>query len=78
MEQTYIDYLALRETLRDYASPRSHLSYMSRKGKLTRVRRGLYVPANTSGVSLLTLANKIYGPSYVSFETALAHHGLIP
>jgi hypothetical protein len=27
---------------------------------------------------LLTLANKIYGPSYVSFETALAHHGLIP
>jgi hypothetical protein len=78
MEQTYIDYLALRETLRDYASPRAHLSYMSRKGKLIRVRRGLYVPADTSGISLLTLANKIYGPSYVSFETALAHHGLIP
>lgn len=78
MEQAYIDYLSLRETLLDYASPRSHLSYMSRKGKLTRVRRGLYVPADTSGISLLTLANKIYGPSYVSFETALAHHGLIP
>lgn len=78
MEPTYIDYLALREMLRDYASPRSHLSYMSRKGKLIRVRRGLYVPADTSGISLLTLANKIYGPSYVSFETALAYYGLIP
>ena len=78
MEQTYIDYLSLRETLRDYASPRSQVSYLRRKGKLVRVRRGLYVPADTSGVSLLTLANKIYGPSYVSFETALAYHGLIP
>jgi hypothetical protein len=75
---SYIDYLVFREALRDYASPRSHLSYMSRKGKLIRVRRGLYVPAGATDVSLLTLANKIYGPSYVSFETALAHHGLIP
>jgi hypothetical protein len=78
MGQIYIDYLALNEKLRDYASPRSHLSYLTRKGKLIRVRRGLYVPADTSAVSLLTLANKIYGPSYVSFESALAHHGLIP
>ncbi|HBU69634.1 MAG TPA: hypothetical protein DEE98_04545 [Elusimicrobia bacterium] len=78
MEQTYIDYIGLSETLNDYASPRSHVAYLSRKGKLIRVRRGLYVPGDTTGVSLMTLANKIYGPSYVSFESALSHHGLIP
>lgn len=78
MPHTYIDYLELEDRLSGYAAPRAKLTWMRKKGEIVRVRRGLYVPADTSGVSLFTLANKIYGPSYVSFESALAHHGLIP
>lgn len=45
-------------------------------GELISLRRGLYLRDRT--VNLLALAPAIYGPSYVSFETALAWHGLIP
>ncbi|MFV1995812.1 MAG: hypothetical protein ACC661_10280, partial [Verrucomicrobiales bacterium] len=42
----------------------------------------LYVPGGRRGqetpVDPLVLAGLIYGPSYVSLETALARHGLIP
>lgn len=51
------------------------------KGDLIHLRRGLYVLAKKyqrRGTNLYELAQKIYGPSYVSFESALAHHGWIP
>jgi len=50
-------------------------------GELIQVRRGLYaVSPILSGqpVDLFELAGRIYGPSYVSLESALAFHGLIP
>ena len=46
-----------------------------------RVDRGLYCLANryTQGsINPLELAQRIHGPSYVSLETALSHHGWIP
>lgn len=45
-------------------------------GKLTRVVRGLYETDPYTPRYLL--AAGIYGPSYLSFEYALAQHGLIP
>ena len=61
-----------------------HLSKLSRMvtaGELVRVKRGLYVfgpsyqklPPN-----IFALANLVYGPSYVSLESALSYYGLIP
>jgi len=50
-------------------------------GELVRVRKGLYVPAARflrHPVDVFSLASRIYGPSYVSLESALALHGLIP
>ena len=50
-------------------------------GEILHIRRGLYCLApkyNKAGVSRNMLANLIYGPSYISFETALAFHGWIP
>lgn len=44
--------------------------------ELLPLRRGLYLRDRT--VNPLALASAIYGPSYVSFESALAWHGLIP
>lgn len=46
-----------------------------------RLKRGLYLfskKLRKGSISKLLIANKLYGPSYVSFESALSYHGLIP
>lgn len=50
-------------------------------GKIIRLKKGMYVvsPEETGKALNRTLiANHIYGPSYVSLQTALRHYGLIP
>ena len=50
-------------------------------GEIIHVRRGLYCLSqkfNRYGISRNVLANLVYGPSYVSMETALSVHGWIP
>lgn len=60
---------------------RVQLSLWKKKGLLRSLRRGLYVLSPEERQvepSLFYLANQIFGPSYVSLESALAHYGLIP
>ncbi len=52
------------------------ISRMLAAGELIPLRRGLYLSDRM--VEPLALASAIYGPSYVSFASALAWHGLIP
>ena len=50
-------------------------------GDLIRIKRGLYLLAKKfrrRPLGLYEISQKIYGPSYVSFESALAFHGWIP
>lgn len=50
-------------------------------GEILNIRRGLYCLApefQKKQVSVYSLAERIYGPSYISMETALSHHGWIP
>jgi predicted transcriptional regulator of viral defense system len=50
-------------------------------GEILSIRRGLYCIAPRYRKELLStyaLAQRIYGPSYVSLESALAYHGWIP
>lgn len=57
------------------------LSRLLKKGELQKVSRGLYVFGEIwrkKSVSTFTIANKLVAPSYISFESALSHHGLIP
>ena len=61
--------------LREYASPKAKLTRLLRSGSLVRIRKGLYVEAGDAPVC--ALAPVIYGPSYLSFEYALAWYGLI-
>lgn len=52
-----------------------------KSGEIQGVVPGIYVTApefRKRPVSMEVLANKIFGPSYVSFEYVLAHAGLIP
>ncbi len=64
------------EELRSYANPKAKLSRMANQGECFRITRGLYeTNKNTPGY---LLAGSIYGPSYISFEYALAYYNLIP
>ena len=50
-------------------------------GEILHIRRGLYCLSskyNRYGISRNVFANLIYGPSYISMETALSEHGWIP
>lgn len=57
-----------------------NLGNWQKKGYLTKVRNGWYVLTGQAiGEPLLfAIANQIYVPSYVSLESALSWHGLIP
>ena len=71
----------LRELYRDFASPAKKIAELCSKGLLFRLKRGLYIVSDRivdEKPSGELIANHIYGPSYVSMETALQHHGMIP
>ena len=53
----------------------TRLTYYVNHGDLVRIRRGLY--AKDAQYNPLELANRIYTPAYVSFETVLANEGII-
>lgn len=67
---------------RDYERPNDKIYQLTKEGILQPVKKGLYVAGPTLNAERkpepFLLANHILGPSYVSVETALAHHGLIP
>lgn len=57
------------------------LSYHFKQGHLKKFKRGVYSlvgPRNKNLISKFYLANFLYGPSFISFESALSHYGLIP
>lgn len=75
------DYQALLDGLREYDRPRDKITSLLRKGVIIRVKKGIYIFGKSyqrRPFSRELLANMIYGPSYISMETALHHHGLIP
>lgn len=65
-----------------FRAPRNKIQNLCRSGEIIRVKKGLYVPGTRPGeepkIDPLVLSGLIYGPSYVSLETALSRHGLIP
>lgn len=75
------DYTVLMDCLSTYRSPRAKVTQLLKSGEIIRVKKGLYIfgPKDRRAlVCLEALANKIYGPSYVSLEYALDFYGLIP
>lgn len=76
-----VDYAVLRSLYSDYSFPRNKIASLEQEGKIIRLKRGMYVvspDANKQLLSIELIANHIYGPSYVSMESALRYHGLIP
>ncbi len=56
------------------------LNEWQNKGYIKMIRRGYYVfsDLNLNESTLLLIANKIYLPSYISFEMAFSYYSLIP
>ncbi|MFI3315731.1 MAG: hypothetical protein R3Y04_08750 [Rikenellaceae bacterium] len=76
-----VDYSVLESMLTDYSSPRHKIASLEKSGDLMRLKRGLYVVSpkiTKKTLSTELIANHLYGPSYVSYESALRYYGLIP
>lgn len=75
------DYQTLLGVLGQYAAPRDKISNLLRQGTIIKVKKGLYIfgkDVSRGPYSHETLANLIYGPSYISLDYALQSYGLIP
>lgn len=71
----------LLSILQDYQRPYDKIDSWVQKGILIQMRRGLYTTSPklaTAQPEAFLLANHLYGPSYVSMESALGHWQLIP
>ena len=66
----------LLQRYKTYVNPSAKIGRLVKDGDLTPIIKGLY--ETDRAVPGYYLANVIYGPSYLSFEHALAWHDLIP
>ena len=59
---------------------RRRLSEWQKKGYIKKIIKGFYLfsDLDIDESALMAIANKIYKPSYISFETALSYYRLIP
>ena len=61
--------------------PDKKMSDLEHKGHIIRIKRNLYVVSPTvhnQEISSELVANHLYGPSYISLDSALSYYGLIP
>jgi hypothetical protein len=74
------DTLWLKSHFRRYANPRAKIAGLERKKRLLRLKRGLYITSEAAAGHFPggCIANRLYGPSYVSFAWALRLYNLIP
>lgn len=57
------------------------ISNLIKSGELVRLKKGFYAFSKTyltKPIDLISVANTLYTPSYVSFDYALSYYGMIP
>lgn len=72
---------ALKLLLKDYKSPNDKISHLISSGDIIPLKKGIYVVSEeyrAQKISKELMANLIYGPSYVSLDSALSYYGMIP
>lgn len=62
--------------LNNYSNPNTKIQRLVKEKKLYKIKQGLYETNNN--IDPFYLTDIIYGPSYISFQTALAYYDLIP
>ena len=71
----------LLDVLKEYKRPHDKIDELVKQQMLVQVKRGLYIAGAKLSIASpepFLIANHLYGPSYVSLDTALSHWGLIP
>ena len=66
----------IAEIIHDKKAPKKYIERLATQGILTRIKLNTY--AFTEDADLLAIANGLVDYSYLSFESALAHYGMIP
>jgi len=69
------------DLLQDYKRPNDKISELVKSGELISLKKGLYVPGEKTDLASpepFLIANHLWGPSYISFESAMSYWGLIP
>lgn len=66
----------LKNQYKNYSNLNQKISLEAKKGKLMRVKKGLYTDDLKMDAPII--ANICYGPSYLSFEYALSYYDMIP
>lgn len=67
--------------LKDYNRPYDKIMELMSQGDLIQLRKGLYMTStliNSNRPEPFLVANHLYGPSYVSLDSALFYWGFIP
>jgi hypothetical protein len=71
----------LLDLFKEYKRPYDKINELVKKGELTMVKKGFYIPGPRLDIpkpESFLIANHLWGPSYVSLESALSHWALIP
>lgn len=69
------------DMLKDYKRPNDKISELIKSGELIPLKKGLYIPGiktDLTGPETFLIANHLWGPSYVSLESAMSYWVLIP
>ncbi|MBP1672830.1 MAG: hypothetical protein H6Q25_645 [Bacteroidetes bacterium] len=73
--------VVLQHLLSDYQFPKNKIISLEKDGTILRLKKGLYVVTEKftgKTISRELIANHLYGPSYISLETALSYFNMIP
>lgn len=74
------DYYSVKDIERVLNMPidslRGQLTRWCKKGVLIRITKGIYAPYGTE-INVLKIANQMYYPSYLSFESVLSKYGIL-
>ena len=80
LEKFKKDYYTVRDLGRVLDMPidslRVQLTRWSNKGILIRITKGIYAPYGTE-INVIKIANQMYYPSYISFESVLSKYGIL-
>ena len=71
----------LLSLMNGYQRPNDKISEMMKQGKLIPLKNGLYIPGpelRMDPPNQKLIANHLWGPSYVSLDSALSYWGMIP
>ena len=81
LQNTPVSNSVLGNLFPDISGKNQKVRALEKAGEIIRLKRGLYVvnpEISGTPVSTEMIANRLYGPSYVSMQTALRYYGLIP